>query len=223
MWWALGGILVVAAALRWMSGRKHTPDRAEMVGRAYETLQRARPVAIASAPNGPVVIRGRVSPVGEALSAPATERPCVFYDFRIDDVMSIPRTPAISDPAPVSTAIFHRRRAQPFLVVDESGAAQVAFDDVADVSFVVEEELALRGEDLRSSRTLVDLLFQLEVPPGRIAASESAIYVGDTVTVAGVGTPEIVPSAESAGYREPPTRYVVRAGADVVLMVKREP
>jgi hypothetical protein len=55
VWWAIGGIVVAAAVLRWISGRNRAPDRSEMITRAYATLRRGRPAAIAFAGEGPVV------------------------------------------------------------------------------------------------------------------------------------------------------------------------
>jgi hypothetical protein len=113
----------------------------------------------------------------------------------------------------VSSTTEHDRRGQTFLVSDESGTAEVAFPDVADVSFLVKPVDLPQPVSSRvdSSREL----------PLRMAIRESAIFVGDTVTVAGVGTREVTLGSDSSAYRQA-TRYVVRAGTNMVLMVRRE-
>ena len=58
--------------------------------------------------------------------------------------------------------------------------------------------------------------------PFRMAISEAAIFVGDTVTVAGMGTREVVLGSDASPYSQRRPRYVVRAGAAMVLMVRRD-
>lgn len=222
MWWAIGGIVVVAAILRWFSGRSRSPDRSEMISRAHATLRRGRPVAIALAGEGPVVIRGKVSAAGPPLTAPLTQRPCVFYNVPYLVVSAVPAAAgSLGEGAPsggegivVSSTTERDRRGQAFLVTDDSGTAEVAFDDVEDVSFLVEP---VESPQAVSSAS--------DAPQGlsfRAANSEAALFVGDTVTVAGEGKREVPRDSDASGHSQPRTRYVVRAGATMVLMVRRE-
>ena len=78
MWWVAGGILIAATVVRWVSGRNRaesTLDRADQVERVYTMLRRGRPVAIAAAPDGPVVFKGKVSASGAAPQWPGYGRP----------------------------------------------------------------------------------------------------------------------------------------------------
>src|SRR5262249_8061048 len=138
--------------------------------------------------------------------APLSHRPCVYYEVRIDELQRA-----------------RERRAQPFLVTDQTGTAEVTFDDTADVSFAVEAHVSLSGRRLRASTAASRLLFDRRIPPAvPIAISETAIFVGDEVTVWGVGTREAAPGGDAAGYREVPARYVVRAGTNAVLAILKK-
>jgi hypothetical protein len=222
VWWIVGGVLIAAAAVRWVA-RKHRAepvlDHPGKVERAYEALRRGHPVAIEAAGEGPVLLRGTVSVAGAALVAPITGRPCVFFDMRVEDLL---RGAGDRSPRPVSTAIRHKRHAQPFLVTDETGTAEVTFEDAADVSFVAEPHLALDGHRLRESESVLNVLKTLGIRRAeKIAVTEAAIFVGDTVDVVGVGTREVAPAGESAGYRDLPMRYAVRAGTNRVLAIRK--
>jgi hypothetical protein len=222
VWWAIGGVVVAAAVLSWILGRNSAPDRSEMIKRAYATLRRGRAAAIAVAAEGPVVIRGTVSAVGPPLIAPLSQRPCVFSNVPYlvvsqvpDQANSLPEgAPSSGEGVAVSTTMERELRGRTFLVTDETGTAEVAFPDVADVSFLVEPvevpQPVVSGADLSGGLPL------------RAAKEEAAIFVGDTVTVAGVGTREFALGPDSSGDRQQPGRYVVRAGANMVLMVRRE-
>jgi hypothetical protein len=220
VWWAIGGIVVMAAAARWIFGRNHVPDRVDRMQRALKTLHRRRPVAIAFAPDGPVVIRGRVSTTGAPLTAPMSGRACVYF-HALRAVISEP-VDADVDAEGASTSegrrfqADHDRRGQPFLVTDESGTAEVAFEDVADVSFIVEQIAP------PTAPGAAHMLEQLSLDSNYVPIGEVAVFVGDTVTVAGVGLHEVAPGGPSAGYRQPPGRYMVRADGEMLLMVKRE-
>jgi hypothetical protein len=218
VWWAIGGIVVAAAVLRWTLGRNSASDRGEMIRRAYATLRRGKPAAIAFAADGPVVIRGRVSAVGPPLIGPRSQRPRVFSNvsYRVLSAVRV-QADSLLDAAlsrgerlAVSTTTERDLRGQTFIVTDESGIAEVAFADVADVSFLVEPIDLPPPSEEDFSRGF----------PLRVATEEAALFVGDTVTVAGVGTREA--RRDSSERREPRTRYVVRAGADMVLMIRRE-
>ena len=75
MWWMVGGVVIAAAAVRWMTGRNDDAplDRADQIGRAYAAARRRRPVPIASASDGHVVFRGKVSAQGSPLVTRLTE------------------------------------------------------------------------------------------------------------------------------------------------------
>jgi hypothetical protein len=217
VWWVIGGVLIAAAVARWVSGRPGV-DQSERVQRAFAAVHHRRRVAIAAAEEGAVLIRGKVSARDERLTSPLTQRACVFYDVRIDNLMA-PQPSRHSDRLP-STVMLHQRDARPFLVTDETGTALVAFDDLADVSFVVDARISLSGRELHEATAIHSALGNLGFPPfGRIAVDEAAIFVGDEVEVAGLGRREVAPDGEPAGRRSPPTRYVVRAGADALLAI----
>lgn len=128
--------------------------------------------------------------------------------------------PSARYPATLSTAVINERRAEPFFVTDDTGTAEVRFDDVVDVSFVVAPHLSLKGRRLKAAPAVTDSLIGLGIAPsGAIVVSGAAILPGDTVTVAGVSGQEATPSGEFAGYRQLPTRCVVRAGPNSVLGV----
>jgi hypothetical protein len=235
VWWLVGGVLIAATVVRWVTGRNQNRpgavlDQPERVLRAFEAVHRRRRVAIGEAEEGPVLIRGKVSLRSEPLISPLTQRACVFYDVRVDDLMR--PSPSSTDQSEFgawapstrarSMAMLHQREARPFLVTDETGTALVAFDDLAEVSLVVPAQISLSGRKLREATALESALFKLGVPRfGNVAVHESAIFVGDEVRVAGMGMREVTPDAESAGYRSAPTRYVVRASADSLLAILR--
>jgi hypothetical protein len=238
MWWVVGvavafyvvGTVVAGAVMRLGSDGKEPadPDPSEKVQRAFAAVHGRRPVAIATEQEGPVLIRGKVAPRREALTSPLSRRDCVYYDTRIDDFGNLAPIPdaalAPNGPGIPTTAMLKRRDARSFLVTDDTGTALVAFDDLAEVVFVVPEHLYLTGRKLREAADVQQALFGLGVAPaGSIAVHEAAIFVGDEVTVAGVGRREVAPDGESSGYRSAPRRYVVRAAPDGLLgILKRK-
>lgn len=229
MWWVVGGILIAAAVVRWATGRDRPGavlDQSERVQRAFKALHRQRRVAIAEAGEGLVLIRGKVSVRAEQLTSPLTQRACVYYDVRVDDLMTPQGSRddrSVFGPGDPSTAMLGQREARPFLVTDETGTALVAFDGLAEVSFVVAPQISLSGRKLREATALHGALFKLGVPPfGAIAVREAAIFVGDEVTVAGMGMSEVAPDGELAGYRFAPTRYVLRADTEHLLAILRK-
>src|SRR5689334_5549038 len=137
MWWVVGGVLIAAAVLRWASDRIPgvADDSGGRIPRAFEAFHHRRRMAIAAAPEGPVQIRGKVSPRGEPLIAPLTQRACVYYGLRIDNFMAphmgLHSRRAYSGKGEYSTAMLKQRNARPFFVTDETGTALVAFDDPA--------------------------------------------------------------------------------------------
>jgi hypothetical protein len=197
-WWAVGGVALGVVAVRWLLGPDPAPDRRDQVAMAHAALRRRRRSAIGSAADGPVRVVGRVSRsgAGEPMVAPLSGRACVYYEV-------VPRGDAgrLDRQPDGSWAPVRRRHAQPFALTDDSGTAEVTFDNPLDVTFEVASNAGPRGQ-----------------PP----LAEAAIFVGDEVTVVGVGTREVVAAGESTGYRAPPTRYVVRAGSGSVLAIRRK-
>ena len=234
MWWVVGGIVIAAAAVRWRAGRKGADaplDRSDQVQRAYVAARSGRPVAIASASDGPVVLRGKVSAEETPLVTHVSQQPCVFSDLRVDDLARLGTVTSYShrgilstNPEAPSTAVLHERRARSFLITDETGTAEVRIDEVTDVSFVIAPHLSLKGRQLRAP-AVANTLLALGLPAfGKLVVTESAIFVGDTVTVAGIGMRELSPSATTAGYREVPMRFVVRSGPnDMLAILKKTP
>lgn len=222
MWWVVGGVLITAAVVRWVGGRKPgaAVDPSERIRSAFEALRRGRRVRIAAAPEGPVLIRGKVSPRGAPLTSPLTRRACVYYGLRVDD-LTTPQASEYGARQP-STAMLKRRDARSFFVTDETGTALVAFDDAAELAFAVAPETTWSGRKLRDSIAVQEALIKLGIAPsGHILVHEEAIFVGDEVRVIGAGAREVTPDGESPGLREAPTRYVVRATADDVLAILR--
>lgn len=221
MWWVVGGVLIAAAVVRWVSGRDRPDavlDQPERVRRAFEAVHRRRRTAIAAAAEGPVLIAGKVAARDEPLTSLLTRRPCVLYDVRIDDSMASRNDSRWTDRQP-STVIFKRRDVRPFFVTDETGTALVAFDGFAEVSFVVAAQ-SFSGRKLREATAIQEALFELGVAShGAISVQEAAIFVGDEVSVAGVGMREVAPDGEVAGLRSAPTRYVVRADTEHFLAI----
>jgi hypothetical protein len=218
VWWVAGGVLIAAAIARWVAGRNPVVDPADRVEWTFRALHGGRRVAIAAAGEGPVLLEGQIFPRDQPLTTPLTQRPCVYFHLRIDDLLaptlhdSIARQP--------STAMLKQREARPFLITDETGTALVAFNDPAELAFVVAPELIWAGRKLRESPGAQDALLKLGVAPlGDIAVHETALFVGDRVRVVGVGTREVAPDGEFTGRRSAPTRYVVRAGAEELLAI----
>lgn len=221
MWWVIGGIVIAAAALRWAAGRAG-PDQSERVARAFAALHRRRRVPIAGAEEGPVLIRGQVS-AGERLTAPFSRQPCVFYDVRITNLLAMGPSRENVRQAPPSTVLRRLREARSFFVTDETGTAEVAFEDPADVSFVVEASLSLQGRKLSAEAAIQDVLRGLWISDsGSLAVNEAAIFVGDEVTVVGTGTREVAPSGTSGGFRSPPMQLVVRGGPHEALAILKK-
>jgi hypothetical protein len=130
---------------------------------------------------------------------------------------------ALAGPGLPSTATLQRRDARPFHVTDETGTARVEFEKPEEVSFFVTAHLSLSGSKLRASTEIHHAVLDLGVTPfGPIGVEEAAIFVGDEVTVAGVGMRDIDPDGESTGHRNPPMRYVVRAGRDATVAISRK-
>ena len=104
-----------------------------------------------------------------------------------------------------------------------TGTAEVRIDDVAEVSFVIAPHLSLKGRQLRASEAGANALSRLGMPPfSGLVVTEAAIFVGDTITVAGMGMREVSPSMASAGYREVPMRFVVRGGTNSVMAILKK-
>jgi hypothetical protein len=232
MWWVVGGIFIAAAAVRWHTGRNgaETPlERADRVQRGYAAVRSGRPVAIASASDGPVVLRGKVSAEETPLVTRVSQQPCVFSELRVDDLARLGTVTSYShggilstSPQTSSTEVLHERRARSFLITDETGTAEVRIDEVTDVSFVIAPHLSLKGRQLRAP-AVANTLLSLGLPAfGKLVVTESAIFVGDTVTVAGIGMREVSPSVTTAGYREVPMRFVVRGGPTEMLALLKK-
>jgi hypothetical protein len=205
VWWIVAGFVAAAATARWLSGRDVPVggrDDPERVPNAFQTLRRRR-TAIASAQEGPVLIRGKVSAFGEPLTSPLEQRACVFYQLHATGLV----------------APLHAREARPFLVTDDTGTAEVAFDNLTDVCFFVAPQLSLSGRKLRANPAMQAAVLKLGVSIVGVTVTEAAIFVGDTVTVAGVGRREATPSGEARGFRDVPTRYVLRGDPDCMLAV----
>jgi hypothetical protein len=80
--------------------------------------------------------------------------------------------------------------------------------------------MCLQRRRLRASTEVTSVLLKLGIAPGRpIVVSEAAIFVGDTVRVTGVGMREATAGGESAGHRQVPIRFVVRAGSNSQLAI----
>jgi hypothetical protein len=233
MWWMVGGVLIAAATVRWITGRNEVDrplDRSEQVQRAYAEVRHGRRVTIASATDGPVVFRGKVSAEGAPLVTRLGQQPCVFSDLRVDDLTLLgpPQsygrlTGQPAYPTTPSTVVLRERHVRPFLITDETGTAEVRIDDVADVSFVIAPHLSLQGRQLRASEAGANALSRLGLAPFRgLVVTEAAIFVGDTITIAGMGMREVSPSMASAGYREVPMRFVVRGGTNSVMAILKK-
>jgi hypothetical protein len=225
VWEIVIAVLITAAVFRWGIRRDPAVDPAERIPRAFEALHHRRRAMIGEAPEGPVLIRGKVSARRETLTSPMTQQDCVYFDLRVDNLMAPTGTPGNPDSWGKtwhpSTAVLKRRDARPFLVTDETGTAVVAFADLAELSFVVAPETTWSGRKLRESVAVQEALSKLGVAHLRddIAVHEAALFVGDEVSVVGVGRREVTPDGERAGFRSPPMEYVVRPGGDDLLAV----
>ncbi|HLK89171.1 MAG TPA: hypothetical protein VKZ18_04700 [Polyangia bacterium] len=205
MWWLIGSAVafyvaatVVAQAVtrRGADGKQPREiGHSDKVQRAFAAVNGRRTVPIGLEREGPVLIRGKVAPHHEPLTAPFVPRDCVYYDSE-----------GLSD-------------GRSFLVTDETGTALVAFDDLAEVVFAVPRELCPTGAKPRQAADRARGV-AATLPT---AVLQAAILVGDEVTVAGVGRLEVAPDGESRGPRSAPMRYVVRADPDGLLgILKRE-
>lgn len=224
MWWVVGGIVIAAAAVRWYTGRNGADvplDRGDRVQRGYAAVRYGRRVAIASASDGPVVFSGKVSAEEATLVTRVTQRACVYSELRVDDLALV--GPELYGRGLFTrTAVLHEREARSFLITDDTGTAEVRIDEASDVSFVIAPHLSVKGRQLRAP-AMANTLLTLGLPAfGKLVITESAIFVGDTVTVAGMGMREVSPSVATAGYREVPMRFVVRGGpTDILAILKR--
>jgi hypothetical protein len=226
VWWIVGGALIAVAAARWVARRIH-PDvpleRPEQIARAYAMLRRGRPAPIAGAADGVVLFQGKVAAKGTPLVAPISQRTCVFYDVKLDDLRNLE---TFSEKHPPAGPVPGRRERQgrSFLISDDTATAEVQLDDVEEVSLVVPPHLSLRGQrDQPAAAAAAAAQMFGVVPSSTCVVTEAAIFVGDTVTVTGVGTREPAMDGELTGYRRPPMRCMVRGGLNSVLAIlKRE-
>jgi hypothetical protein len=177
------------------------------------------PTPIAEAPEGErVKLVGVVEPDGEPLRAPLSGRSCAYYAVLVEEGHEGPigtwRTVAREQ----AGRRFRLRDASGSALVELQGANATAVEDrrwLSGVYHPLRPELAAFLE--RHGQKPTGLLL-----PRRLRYIEGTFVFGAQVTVVGTARwePDPAPPPGSAtGYRQAPTRLVVRASADAPLRV----
>jgi hypothetical protein len=201
LYYVAGGL--VALGLVWAGYRLFAP--AERTKRA---LARAVATPIGEAKEGVAKVVGVVEAI-ETLTAPISGRACVYYEAVVHEVGNRSRN-----------LLIRETRSCDFLVRDETGVARV---EMTHVEPKVEKDAYVRAGELPEPTAELEALLARHGHAGRakrarLAYREGAIEVGERVSVLGAVAREPDPGAKSAGgYRDPPTRAVLRSGPGVVL------
>ena len=161
---------------------------------------------------------GRATPVGEALTAPISERHCLAWNLAIQVRRGSGKNKHWRE-------VHQSCRAQGFVLEDESGRARI---DVSRARLVLsndhrashgggwsdgsDELLAYCAEQGVDTSTFLGG----SVP---VRSSEGVIEVGEVVAVMGVARFEDDPSAGGDGYRSVGKRLVLEAPADAPLLL----
>jgi hypothetical protein len=140
-----------------------------------------------------VKIVGKVRLAGKKLEAPLSQRPCTFYDARVDDE---------------SGNLLRETQGYDFFVEDESGMALVKLEAA---TVVVKLDARYESEGLRATSHQEALLTRHRYSPrGRLTYREGTLTPGEIVAV--VGTPYREPDpAGGAAFRDLPFRLVFAA------------
>ena len=157
-----------------------------------------------------MLVRGRVRAEGETLGeAPLSGTPCLVVHSRIADLEGtiVARTTGVS-----------------FAIEDASGRARVLVEEgLAEVAVmriwrrsVPESELDARAQAMLRPGYTVQERGRRE---RTIELCEWMVFPGDEVYVLGHAYRDVDPRGESSGFREPPSRAVVRGTARHALIV----
>lgn len=180
--------------------------------RARRLLGRAQRIPIASAPEGPVKIAGRLRLTGQSLRAPLSGRTCALYDVQV------------VEKGRVDKVIIEDRLACDFLVEDGTGTALVRGGASGTGKPGGHLELAIVQDAKYTSGILDDATSELErylstfgekstgvFTNRNLAYREGAFEPGERVVVFGRARREPDPDAsvEGVGYRDRPTRLVI--------------
>jgi hypothetical protein len=140
-----------------------------------------------------VKVVGKVRLAGTKLMAPLSQRPCTFYDARVDDE---------------SGNIVRETQGVDFFVEDDSGLALVRIDAA---TVVVKLDARYESEGLRATSHQEALLMRHRYSPrGRLSYREGTLTPGEIVAVVGTPYREPDPTA-GAAFRDMPFRLVFAA------------
>jgi hypothetical protein len=172
---------------------------------------------------GLVRLEGRATAADEPLvRAPISEARCLFYDCVVEDT---------SDDSPKQ--VRREYRGVRFQLDDGTGVALVRFEDSGQSPAVPVEfdgpprvscaipldRGAHAGEELRGTLERAYVIRPGDDLPRHMRAREGCIMPGDHVSVVGLASSELDPSA--FGHRGPPQRYVITHGPGTPLVIAK--
>lgn len=206
---ALVGLILGAA---WWFSKEQQIKRA---------LRKLRPTPLGEVRDGLVKVRGTVATL-EALQAPLSGRACAYYEVIVEQRVS-------SGKSSSWRTIIREVEERDFLLEDGTGRARVE---------MVAVEAAVTKDGHWSSGTLNDATPELEeflqrhghasqgwVFNKTLRYREGVLEPGEEVAVLGWAEREIdpEPGTAGAGYRDAPTRVVLRANGASALRVSDDP
>jgi len=182
-------------------------------------IARHRRVPIEEATDGVVHVAGVVRPAGDVVRAPATGRSCVAFQLVV-------REPSRG----VYVNVLIASDARPFVLTDDSGEAMV--DLIGGPFRLIGDQ---RGTmwctaeaDTPEMQVLRELLDIATVPTTtllgfakRLRYREVVLLEGDDVSVVGRGERVVAVQGERLGYRDLPSRLVMRGAPDEPLIIGR--
>jgi hypothetical protein len=206
------GIALVVGADLWLS-----PER-----RVRRTLRKARVSRIGDVREGLVKVVGKLELL-ETLTAPLSGRRCACYEVIVDKA---------EGGGDAEMPLIHEVATRDFLVMDDSGRARATVSPAAQMA-VTKDAHWFSGDLNHGTPTLEALLARHGWSSTRLAFDrtlryrEGVLEPGEEVAVFGMAhresEPDPSPSDPAWGYREAPSRLVIRGTARQPLLVSDDP
>ncbi len=176
----VGGIGFGIAGLVWYFGKRQALMR---------RLKQAKPWPVGELPEDTLgKIVGNARPVGDVLTAPISQRPCVFFEVSV-----------VENHGKSSSTIIHELQGVPFYVEDASGRAVV---DPRGADVVLEQDYSTSSGTLDDATPIEEEFLRRHNKEPRgwvfnksLSYRESIIAIGEQVAVLGSGVREPDPDA----------------------------
>lgn len=215
------GLLIaagVAAGLA-VAGQFVLAGRAKRHARRIERALAARPRTWIQEARGRVRVTGHVRRDAAVLRAPLSGRPCVVYEFIVED---------LSAGSSLPQRWIDVRQVCPFLLEDDSGTARIDTSGAGFVALVHDHSGVTSGLYPGAHLDLGELLESWGFEPatwfGRwkpIRYAEGVLEPGELVSVGGAGVQEVDQGGDSASARSMPRRLVMRGSDAEPLLMSR--